>query len=388
MFKNPMQKQFLTTKEDIENKDVKDLANRLRGKDDKETLTNVLEWQEKNLSFWWERWPFDLSLKFLIPLTWVLILIISFPFLLILLELYPLLLILSLAIILLFSIMFLFSKYFIKFLILIVSVPSIYLIISIILQIPSLAPKFIPYVLFYAGCIGALSIIGIYLFFRYRVFLRGMPFMKKFSKFIEMMDDTFIIKLPIEKILKYRLAICRDYAKLTAVLLFNLYPNSKLYFFTILGHVATSIKIGDNYYILDQKLPILTKNNWLRVWNKKKTQVYVAELKKDSEKVEIKKYGKIVFSKSAQKTSFSELTENVAKVLKLSQVTNKRTSDFQILLKNCAIIYEDDEIVKYSLVRAIRNKIVNEFCGNLNKISKIEMVKKKNDLILKVYTKT
>lgn len=38
--------------------------------------------------------------------------------------------------------------------------------------------------------------------------------------------DTFTLSLPIEKILKYRLSVCRDYAKLTMALLLDLHPKS------------------------------------------------------------------------------------------------------------------------------------------------------------------
>ena len=74
-------KQFLPTLKDIENEELKNLADRLKGDSDKETLTNILEWQDRNIQFWWERWPFDLSLKVLGPISGMLVLIIFFPFL-------------------------------------------------------------------------------------------------------------------------------------------------------------------------------------------------------------------------------------------------------------------------------------------------------------------
>ncbi|MFN3384248.1 MAG: transglutaminase-like domain-containing protein [Archaeoglobaceae archaeon] len=42
-------------KEDINNEDIKNLAMRLKGRSDSETLNNVLEWQEKNIVYWSER---------------------------------------------------------------------------------------------------------------------------------------------------------------------------------------------------------------------------------------------------------------------------------------------------------------------------------------------
>ena len=43
--------------EEIENSEIKQLANRLKAVSDKETLTNVLEWQDRNIVFWFERYP-------------------------------------------------------------------------------------------------------------------------------------------------------------------------------------------------------------------------------------------------------------------------------------------------------------------------------------------
>lgn len=48
-------KQFLPTLENIENEDLKELANKLNGDSNKETLTNILEWQERNVLGWSDR---------------------------------------------------------------------------------------------------------------------------------------------------------------------------------------------------------------------------------------------------------------------------------------------------------------------------------------------
>jgi len=59
-------RQFCPTPEDMENGGLKKLAKRLKGDSEKENLTNILEWQDRNIQYWWERFPFDLSLKVLI----------------------------------------------------------------------------------------------------------------------------------------------------------------------------------------------------------------------------------------------------------------------------------------------------------------------------------
>ena len=116
----------------------------------------------------------------------------------------------------------------------------------------------------------------------------GEESVKEKTKFREVVIDTFRPSLPVDKILKYRLAVCRDYAKLTASLLFRVYPNSELYFIFIKipiikipEHVATGIKIKNKCYVLDQYLPILTKNDWLIMQNKKEAGTYISKLEID-----------------------------------------------------------------------------------------------------------
>lgn len=48
-------KQFNPTLDDIKNEDLKKLANRLKGDSDKKTLTNILEWEERNIRVWDDR---------------------------------------------------------------------------------------------------------------------------------------------------------------------------------------------------------------------------------------------------------------------------------------------------------------------------------------------
>jgi hypothetical protein len=50
-------KSFVPTPSDIKSVELKKLAGRLKGNSEKETLTNILEWEERNIKFWWERWP-------------------------------------------------------------------------------------------------------------------------------------------------------------------------------------------------------------------------------------------------------------------------------------------------------------------------------------------
>ena len=155
--------------------------------------------------------------------------------------------------------------------------PIVYLLTSVALRIPLLAQNILPCTLFYMGCLGgAVILIMVYLFIRYRIFFREeKSIFKKLFKFLELVNRTFQLSLPVNKLLDHKLAVCRDYAKLTASLLFNVYPDSEVYFITIPQHVAAGIKIKNKIYVLDQRLPILTTDNWLIKWNKKKANTYI-----------------------------------------------------------------------------------------------------------------
>ena len=59
-----------------ENSRIKELANRLNATSDKEVLTNVLEWQNRNIVFWFERYPLSLAI-----LSAILALLVTSPFL-------------------------------------------------------------------------------------------------------------------------------------------------------------------------------------------------------------------------------------------------------------------------------------------------------------------
>ena len=384
------------TVEDIENKELVKLAKRLKGDSDKETLTNILEWQDRNIQFWWERWAFDLSLKVLGSISGMLVLIIFFPFLQLL---YPSKFLIIEALLTVFVTIFIFISIFSNILPLVfyafLFLPIVYLLTSVALRIPLLAQNILPCTLFYMGCLGgAVILIMVYLFIRYRIFFREeKSISKKLFKFLELVNRTFQLSLPVNKLLDHKLAVCRDYAKLTASLLFNVYPDSEVYFITIPQHVAAGIKIKNKIYVLDQRLPILTTDNWLIKWNKKKANTYISKLKRDSGRrpinVTFDKHDPITREqKDAPKINNTELTEEITNLLGINQSLHKDKTGIRIPLKNFVILYEDDAITKYSLIRAIKNKLESELCSNMDKISKIEINQDKSDLIVKVYLRT
>ena len=319
-------KQFCPTTEDLENEELAKLAKRLKGNSEKETLTNILEWQEKNIQYWVERR--NLPLIFIIDLFVLLTLFIFFK---------------NMSVI--------------------------------------------------SGVLVATAVFGIaYPIMSYCFILRERQTKNKILKLVKMTFDTFRGSMPVNKILEYRMGICRDYAKLTASLLFNIYPDSKVCFITILMHVTIAIKIRGKYYILDKHPPVLTLNKWVAKWRIlykigdviRLNRIYVSEV---LEKVEFNEHEKM--NEKAKlvlpEVDTGKLAEEIAKMLKISQKSQKGDPDFEIPLKGFATYYEDDEIVIYSLARTIKNKIESEFCGNTDKISRIETIQNGKDLIVKVY---
>src|SRR5690606_25490069 len=67
------------------------------------------------------------------------------------------------------------------------------------------------------------------------------------------LKNVFVASIPMNALLENKLGVCRDYAKLTACLLSNIYPDEEIYFAHAPGHIATGIKIENKLYMLDQR---------------------------------------------------------------------------------------------------------------------------------------
>jgi len=360
-------KQFLPTDADIRNEDLKKLAKRLEGNSEKETLTNILEWQDRNVQGWVDR-MYMFPILYILLITSFCLLPINSPIKEIVALIFVVMCFVNLMVVL---------SYFLPLIGLIILLFSwlFYINPLQVQKTVSISSLILLSIMF-----GALTILLIFLLLKYRSIKSKIP---DFN-----LEDTFKLSLSINKILKYKLAVCRDYAKLTASLLFSIHPNSKVYFLTIPRHVAVAVKTKNDYYVLDQKLPVLTKNGWLNRWNQKNTDVYVSELILNSEgkpvSVDFKKHETVsLFSGKVVNTD--ELTGKVAEMLKIRQDLQKDNPYAEIPLKKFAIYYDDDEITKYSLIRAIKNKLESELCGNIDKVSKIGISQNEKDLIIKVY---
>ncbi|MCW4038525.1 MAG: hypothetical protein NWF13_07310 [Candidatus Bathyarchaeota archaeon] len=292
------------TVKDRESEKVKQLATRLKGNSDAETLTNILEWQNRNIEFWTERHPM-----------WIILLLICLVFI----------------IIRFFNLGWVFPES--AYDMLLGGIATLVITIAVILHLN-----------------------------------RKIPVIDGFVKIITP-------SISIDFLLKNRLGVCRDYAKLTACLLSNIYPNEKIYFASAHQHVATGIKIKNELYMLDQRLPILTINKWDD--HRKLTKIERFNI---VNQVLIKR-NKNCFLKLKNK-SVPDIKTLTLKMARLLNVKGKQTDDrtLEICWKNGFMLYEDDEIVNYSLARAIRMKATDKVV-NTNTINEIQIEHKDNDLI-------
>lgn len=337
------------------------MTRKLKGESEKETFSNILEWQARNIQFWNVRW--------VVPLTYYIGLII------ILVLLLPEII------------------YRIIFATVLI---ALYLGNEAILRPDLLILEYInPYISTMKWIIFDFFPISIFILMLYLLIL-------KFALYKNMDWKTFCYTFvpypnqPVNKILEYKLAICRDYARLTASLLFYIYRDPELYFIRTFWHETVGIKFKDEIYVLDQHLPILTLDNdryanadiFRVIKNSNGEMTSQESVEKPKRKSE--QQGR----KTLPEINTEELTVEVAKVLKLNQKSAK-DKPVKITLKKYVIYNHDalikfhhDEIIKNSLIRAIKNRIEDDFCGNIDKISKVIIshdIENKEDLTLEVY---
>lgn len=178
------------TPEDI--KEAEDLAIKLKGDSDKGTLDNIIKYQNENIAYFNEKPAIRNAIIF-----WV--------FISILLILY--------------------------------------------LQIQSLTKIFF---IFFAAIVLPVSGIIMVSLDRFRKKDKWKTFLsKEFIRSIIEVRYVIYQDIPVKKILDWKLAICKDYARLTASLLCILFPNSELYFIYEDAHVVSGIKFNNEIYVFD-----------------------------------------------------------------------------------------------------------------------------------------
>ena len=231
------EKQSLPSFGDLHDKEVKELAKRLKGKSTKETLNNILEWQHRNIQYWTERWYLTSLLQFIIIiLIFISIFCLTCIFLTsnlsipstysIILSLIISLIIILIIILKVTDIIILTIIYFISF----------FLIKGIPLKNFQDSPKEVLWLLDVSSLdriiCGIILFSLLYLSFIYKPFARDEKCWNyKIGKIIKMIIATFKLPLSVQEILEYKMGVCRDYAKLTAVLYIIFFRKKK---FTLL----------------------------------------------------------------------------------------------------------------------------------------------------------
>jgi len=215
---------YCPTQGEIKNSHVKRLASRLKAGSYEETLTNIVEWQDRNIEFWTERHPISTLL------------------------------------------MYIYFRIFPAFVIFTFAVLPIVILLLLILKINTVVLIWLTEIVVWLilnpwSYIAILASITITILATMILILhsnRKIPW-KKVPRGLK---NIFVPSISLKFLLKNKLGVCRDYAKLTACLLSNIYPNEQIYFATAPSHVATGIMIKGNLYMLDQRLPILTMDKW------------------------------------------------------------------------------------------------------------------------------
>jgi len=319
-YKNACQKGYCPTLAERENNRIKELANRLKADSKKETLTNISEWHNNNMIYWYERYPLSFILGVLV--------VISLVFFC-----------------LNYILQFWWQFWWLWWLFVIFGTASATLLVIVILLIidyRKISPKH---------------------FF-----------------------DIFSFSISTDFLLDKKLAICRDYAKLTASLLFNIYPETDIYFVHARGHVAIGIFVEKKPYILDKYLPLTTIDRWHERWHKYRFSTKKVEKAKGTclESVPLDS----LLLKTSQLNLDTDtrgcLANKLERLLSIQNpIDDSKKGSLKIEWKKGAILYEDDEIVNYSLAQRLKTILSKEMIDT-NHVANITIDKKKDDLIFQI----
>jgi hypothetical protein len=144
--------------------------------------------------------------------------------------------------------------------------------------------------------------------------------------------------------------------------------------------------------MLDQRLPILTKDRWNDYRKPKKSDTIERfdPTKKTLQKVDKNVRAKRPFLETKDRTepNTERLADRMTKLLNINEQPDDKTISFQkpipIAWKNGFKLYEENEITDYSLARYLAAEISSEFV-RMNQITRIEASRYKNDLIFQIH---
>jgi predicted transglutaminase-like protease len=160
-------------------------------------------------------------------------------------------------------------------------------------------------------------------------------------------------------------------------LLSNIYPDKEIYFVHTKSHIATGIKIEDKIYILDQHLPVLTIDQWHKREHSDKTTHKMKE-----GKLQAVKTNSLLSKTKPAKLNNEKLTMEISKLLNISKQHTDNIEAKTLKLppwKKGAFLYTmNDDIVNYSLAKALEKKISNELI-KLDQLTGLELIKERNE---------
>lgn len=358
--------------EDLNLKKVQNVSTSINGTNKLETVTNILEWQSQNIRYWFERADLCGYLSILSIIGFVIVLywtsICSIKYLLILALFGIILIYINVLYLVPLITIFLLGTFLIFGYILKWNNPIYYLIIGSIL--------------------GGFFINLIVTSAKYKHYI------KKYSKWnsselLAVLIRTFNINISVDIILKYRWAICRDYAKLSSVLLLN-GGFKEVYQLTIPQHVVSAVYIDNKLYVLDQKLPLMRVDTWLEKFKKKSANCY--KITCENSKVLFEPVGivsKNICLKNSENDIINEekIVFDLKKSLKIEFNGEKSGKILEIndFPKNLAKYY--DKNTHLSIIRLMRNRIDSELGMNIENITNIDLELDNDDINLKIYLK-
>jgi hypothetical protein len=141
--------------------------------------------------------------------------------------------------------------------------------------------------------------------------------------------------------------------------------------------------------MLDQRLPILTKDRWndYRKPRKSDTIERFDPIKKTLQKTD---KGKFPQTKDKPEPDTEKLAERMTDLLKIKEQPDDKTISVQkpipITWTNGFTLYEENEMTDYSLARYLATKISSEFV-RMNQVIRIEASRYKNDLIFQIHVR-
>ena len=311
---------YCPSKVDRKSERLNELAILLNSGSEAEVLIKIQEWHNKNLVFWYERYP--LSQAIWIPL----------PFLIL-------------------TFLFLFNP----------------LVKSMILALLSGI---------IVACVSVSSL------------LLSLDMVHSHHKLpLKQWVNIFPNNISVNTILENKLAVCRDYAKVTSALLFNIYPKKEVYFVHARSHVAVGVKVQGRTYVLDKYLPVTTIDKWHEKWNKAWYSKKKVEMT-NGVFLESTPLQSLLSNITISKLDTEKLSAEMSRRLGIHNLIAKASNSLTITVfqwKKGAILYENDVIVNSSLENRLR-AILSETVDT-NRIANLKIGQKKKDLIFQIELK-